>query len=250
MSELSTLEEAMLRVLFHEEPAGADLVALTPDAGAERARLLLYRELARHRLCDVVRLALPRTIAALPSAQGHLDAWLAAEVPRSRFFRDVPLAFGAWLLVDLENAHARRTAPAYTADLARLEAARWRAMIAVEDDAPVVPFDLEKVPAPSATLTVLSPTWSVHLDGDPEPGRYFVSVYRRPDHVVETRWTERVPGLLLEAWARGGRSAIDAVRSVLAAEGRSADHAFVERMSELLTTLLERGALRGSRPGG
>lgn len=250
MSELGPLQEAMLRVLFHDEPSGTDLATLAPDAGKERARVLLYRELARHRLCDVVRLAFPRTIAALPRASDRLDAWLAAEVPRSRFFRDVPLAFGPWLVSDLVRADATSAAPPYTADLARLEAARWRAMIEVEDDARVVPFDLEKVPAPSATLTVLCPTWSVHLEGDPEPGRYFVSVYRRPDHVVETRWTERVPGLLLEAWARGTSSAIDSVRSVLAAEGRSADHAFVERMSELLATLLERGALRGSRPEG
>lgn len=247
MTEIAPMQDAMLRLLFAERADEADLALLAPEAGRERERIQVYRELGRHRIHELVRSALPRTSDALGDTGARIDAWLAIDVPRSRFFRDLPLLFAAHLDAQLEGA-PDASVPPFARDLLALESARWRAMIAVEDTSPVVPFDLEKVPAPSATLHVLSPGWSVHREGAPEPGRFFVCVYRRPDHVVETRWSERVHGRLVEAWARADRPAIDAVRAVLADEGLSPDHAFVERMSELLTTLLERGALRGSRP--
>jgi hypothetical protein len=240
VTALPDVQDAMLRALFDEAPAEADLALL----GTERSRVLLYRDLARSRIVELVEAALPRTIAALgAAARPAISAWLARGAPASRFFRELPLLFSDWLLGDVPIG-----APPWLPDLVRLERARWLAMIAEEDPSTVEPFDLEKRPAPSATLTVLSPAWSVHRDEEPPvAGRFFVAVYRRPDHVVETRWNERVPGLLVEGWATADRTAIETVRAVLASEGITADHAFVERMSELATVLLERGALRGSR---
>jgi hypothetical protein len=235
---LAELQDATMRVLFDEAPAAGDLALLADP------RLEVYRELARSRIVELLESALPLTMTALGDARrGTMTSWLAAGAPASRFFRDLPLAFADFVL----SAPPIGT-PAHFADAVRLDRARWYAMIAEEDTSPVVDFDLERRPAPSTTLTVLAPTWSVHREGSPETGSFHVSVYRRPDHVVETRWTERVPGLLLATWARSEVSAIESVRAVLAAEGLAADHDFVERLSELVTTLLERGALRGSVP--
>lgn len=234
---LADLQDATMRVLFDAAPSKADLEALADP------RVRVYRELARNRIVELVEAALPRTMAALGTSHREpIAAWLATAPPASRFFRDLPLAFADFLLGTQPVA-----APPFTADLCRLERARWHAMIAEEDTSPVIDFDLEKRPAPSATLTVLTPAWSVHREGTPEPGTFHVSVHRRPDHVVETRWTDRTAGLLVAGWARADVSAIETVRAVLAADGKAADHSFVESMSELATALLERGALRGSR---
>ena len=243
MGELDTVQSAMLRVLFSARADEADVTSLA--APGERERVLLYRELARSRIRELMASALPRTSAALPDLPGRVERWLAIAPPGSRFFRDLPLTFAAHLLDAL--AERADDTPAYVPDLVRLESARWHAMIAVESTDAVVEFDLEKVPVPSATLTVLAPTWSVHLGGEPKPGRFYVSVYRRPDHIIETRWTDRVLGLLVEGWARAERPAIETVREALAAEALAPDHTFVDRMGEHLSTLLEGGALRGSR---
>lgn len=227
---LPELQTAMMRALFSPSIAAEDRAVLADP------RIEVYRELARSRLDGLLCTAFPRSMPLLP---GAVEAYLALGAPRSRFLRDVPLLFGDAVL------RGELIEPPHLADLVRLEAARWRAMIAEEREEAVVPFDLERLPVPSATLTLLAPSWSVHRD-EIAPSTDTVLVYRRRDDVVETRWATGLSGRLLRGWAIGDRPAIEVAREALAAEGRAADAAFVEVMSELGATLLERGAILGS----
>ncbi|AKF10410.1 putative DNA-binding domain-containing protein [Sandaracinus amylolyticus] len=233
---VADLQRAMQRVCFDAAPSREDLALV----GSERA--LLYRELVRSRLRELVSKVLPKTEAALGRARTSalFDAFLAEAPPRSRFFREVIPELVAFALPRVEG-HAR--------DVLLLESTRWElAWRAGEVHGDVVELDLEKIPVAHPTLRVLALGHAVHRDVEPPPaGAFFVCVHRRPDHVVETRTLDATSFALVRAWARGDRPAIDGVREVLAAEGRAPDQAFVEKMSALLTALLEAGALLGSR---
>ena len=245
---VAALQEAMARVCLSRAPSEGDLAAL--EGGAQRERFLLYRDMVRSRITDLVIAALPRTAALLPRASllGAIDDWLAAAPPATRFFRELPLG-----LVDHAMPEWRDDAEhPHLADLARLERAQWEAnWSAKRADGPIAPFDLEKVPVTSATLVRLETSFAVHLpEEDPRPraGRFFLTVHRRPDHLVETRWMGETEARLVREWHRGDAPAIEGVRRVLAEEGRAADAAFVDRMTTLLAALLEGGAILGSRP--
>ncbi|UJR86180.1 putative DNA-binding domain-containing protein [Sandaracinus amylolyticus] len=235
---VAELQRAMQRVCFDRAPSPEDLALL----GSERA--LLYRDLVRSRLRELVSKVLPKTEAAIGRARTSalFDGFLAEAPPRSRFFREVIPDFVSFALLRIEG-------PAHARDVLALESTRWElAWRAGETPDEIVEFDLEKTPVPHPTLRVLALGHAVHRDVDPPPaGAFFVSVHRRPDHVVETRTLDATSFALVRAWARGDRPAIDGVREVLAAEGRAPDAAFVEKMSALLTALLEAGALLGSR---
>ena len=58
---------------------------------------------------------------------------------------------------------------------------------------------------------------------------------------------DEVGAQLLEGWMQGNAPAISTVQRVLEARGETADAAFVDRMTTLLSGLLESGAILGSR---
>lgn len=236
MSELAELQRAMARVCFDRAPRAEDVAAL----GGEP--ILLYRELVRSRIRDLVPIALPRSERAIGAARmGELvDGMLADAPPRSRYFREVIPSLVAYALPRLDGL-AR--------DVLRLESTRWEmGWRDGEIPGPIVELDLARVPVPHPTLRVLTLEHAVHRETEPpEPGTFRVCVHRRPDHKVETRTLDETGALLVEGWARADRPAIEVVREVLRAEGREPDPAFVDRMSALLAALLESGALLGSR---
>lgn len=237
---IDALQRAMQRVCFDRAPSPDDLALL----GSERA--VLYRELVRSRLRELVSKALPRFERTSGRARVSelFAAFLAEEPPRSRYFREVIPDFVAFALPRLGP-----DAPAHAGDVLRLESTRWElAWRTGPLPASIAPFELEKAPVPHPTLRVLELGHAVHRDAEPPAaGAFYVCVHRRPDHVVETRTLDATSFALVRAWARGDGPAIDGVREVLAASGRAPDAAFVERMSSLLTALLESGALLGSR---
>lgn len=243
---IAELQRAMARVCFDRTPAERDLEAL----GMDRARL--YREMVRHRLRELISIALPWTERTIGRAEtGALFASFLAEAPpRSRYFREVVPAFLAFVRPRLESP----IYPAHARDVAALEGTRWElGWRAAEITGPIEELSLEKVPFPHPTLRVLSLGHAVHRADPsateaPASGEFFVSVHRRPDHRVETRTLDATGARLVRAWASADRTAIESVRLVLAEEGRGADPAFVESMGALLAGLLESGALLGSRP--
>ena len=243
--DMSELLSAMQRMCVGAEIDHSDLARLEGDA---HERILIYRELVRSRLCDLATAAYPRTTRAIgASAMLSLaDAHISDARLDTRFFREHAEAFGAWAIDVLAR---RPPAPEWVLDLLRLEAAQWpanyRPNVARAD---AVRFDLERVPIPSPTLTLLTTEWSVHTSGDAEPerGTFQLAVYRRPDHQVETRWMAPIWFTLLTRIARGDEPAIDSVRATLSAHERVADAAFVDEMTTFLAALVDNGAILGS----
>lgn len=245
----STLDDTLSafdRVVFATHPSDDDLAIL---GASRRDRFVLYRELVRSRFRDLVASALPRTAARL--GRGPLDALVEARLsespPTTRFFREV-----VEQLVTPEDARWPRAALPEIEDLVRLELAQWHANWSEPESerrTPFVAFEFTRVPLLAPTFRRFDLGFSVHRPELPlEAGRFHVAVYRRADGIVETRWMDAALAAILDGWLEGDRSAIDVVRSVLAARAEPSPEHVVERMSGLLAELLERGGVLGSRP--
>jgi hypothetical protein len=246
MSETDELLGAFQRVCVGAIDARD--VALLETGGSIGRFTGVYRELVRARLRDLVAAAHPRTTRAIgrASMDALADRHLEAMPPQSRFFREHAESFARWAVSALPPE------PPFSRDLLRLEAAQWPANYR-PSPAPegLVAFDLELVAVPSATLTLLTTEWSVHAaDRDPERGEWHLAIYRRPDHLVETRWMAPIWASLLAKLAAADGPAIDAVRATLAQHERVADAAFVDEMTTFVAALIDNGALLGSLPSG
>jgi hypothetical protein len=242
---VAEIQRAMARVCMAQAPDPRDLDTL----GGPRA--LLYRDLVRSRLRELVSTALPRTERTIgrQAMTALFDRFLAEAPPRSRYLREVVPAFVRHVLPRLEGPEY----PAHAVDVARLEGTQWElGWRAASIEGPIVPFDFERIPVPHPTLRLLSLSFAVHRwkpedPSPPEQGAFAVCVHRRPDHKVETRWLDATGARLVDAWMRAEVTAIEGVRRVLLEEGREADGAFVDAMGSLLAALLESGAILGSR---
>jgi hypothetical protein len=234
--------EAMTRVCFAAEPSERDLELL----GA-RDRWLLYRSMVRVRLAKVVRSSIPRAREALgeEALKALIDAWLADAPPRTRYFWQVPLAFGAFVEGRLPES------PASLADLLRYELARWRATH-VETPAPpaVVDFAFDRAPALAPSLVLHTFAHPVHLVGSAEregskPTR--LAIFRDREHRADAVALNPTASALVEDWLAGERTMAEGVRAVTEARGLKVDQGFIEKLGALIADFLERGLLLGSR---
>ncbi|WP_437935104.1 HvfC family peptide modification chaperone [Sorangium sp. So ce341] len=256
---------------------GPDLEAM---AALPPRRLLLYRSLVRRGLTGAIRAGIPRTAARLGDRfEADAARFLEAELPRSRYLRDVAFAFVAFAAPRwVEDPEV----PAYLADLARHELAAFAAACAEPDeeeagatgdpgatgepDAPRGP-EPPGAPAPGEALSLdrgvrfqraaalARYEHAVHrLQGAAsardvparEPTRLLV--YRDAGHDV--RFLELTP-LAAEILDRllAGAALGDAVVQGCAALGHPVDGPVLESAAALLSDLAERGALLGpSRP--
>ena len=239
--ELDRTLASFERAIFAPAVDEADLRAL-----GSRDRVLLYRELVRSRLRDLVASALPRVTTTIgrPALDRLVDQRLSHAPPTTRFFREVVLE-----VVDPRAPGLASEAHPHLDDLARLELAQWRAIWDDRTtDAALVEFDFAKRPVVSPTMTRLELEHSVHFtDRAIERGRFHVAVYRRRDHVIETRWMNEPLAAILDQWRAGELSAIDGVRAAMSGLGREPTPEIVDQMSSLLAELLERGGLLGCR---
>jgi hypothetical protein len=236
VSSLAQTQRAFVALCLDQAPGNLAELAAEDEA----ARLLLYRDMVRWRFHQIAGEVLPRSKSLAGLAFAPLvDRWISEARPRSRFFRDLPLAFADFAL-------AQGALEPLVRDVLVLERARWHAAIAPDGEAPR-PFELTAVPVPAPSLTTFVVDHAVQVSGGDEPKRVHLAVYRRPDLEIETRWSSPTLHALLSGWAVGDRPAIDVVRSVLAAEGREPTPTFVEEMSGFLAELIERGAILGSR---
>jgi hypothetical protein len=245
---IAELQRAMARVCFDQTPSSRDMELV----GMEGARL--YREMVRTRLRELISVALPWTERTLGRARTTelFQAFLAEAPPSSRYFREVVPAFVAFASRLEASSH-----PEHARDVMLLEGTRFELGFRhAEIDEPVIEIALDKIPVPHPTLRVLTLGFAVHqmnaeaqadLAHVPTKGTYFVSVHRRPDHLVETRTLDETGARLVRAWMRSDRTAIEGVQDVLAEEQRAPDTAFVDRMGGLLAALVQSGALLGSR---
>ena len=238
--ELDEVLATFERLFWEAQLSERDLDKLDQGNAQERARLALYRDFVRHRLHELVATALPRTTRALGRAE--MDTWVDAQLtkcpPTTRFFREVP-----GQLIDASDPRLLGTELPHLPDLVRLELAQWKAnWLDLPVPAPI-PLDLAAPLQLHPTMVRLDLHHSVHLaEEEPREGAFFVAVYRRNDDVVETRWMDRTLASVLDGWMRG-LPALEAVREACALHGETLDGAVVERMSELLSLLVERGGV-------
>lgn len=240
-------ERAITRVCFDAAPKDADL-----DALGERDRWVLYRQMVRSRIADMVRAGLPRTATALGDRafEALVSAWMAEAAPRTPYLRDVALEFHAFA-----DAGWRKAAPtsAWIADLARYEATRWELAHGETDEAPATTdFTFEDVPVISPAVRILDLAHPVQKNGGtPErfmPEATSLVVYRRADdHKVGFFALTPFRATLLRSWQHTAIPATETARKAAAAHGKPIDEAFVTDLGEFCAELLSRTVLLGSR---
>jgi len=244
---LIDVERAILSICFQAEPPEAALRAL-----GERERWLLYRELTRDRLIREIQTALPRSCTALGDEclqrafRQHLDR----DPPRTRFFRDVVMAFAASALRTFEGDE---TLPSHARDLLRYEAALWEVsdLEAVPNE-PVEEFSFDRAPVVTPALRLLHVTHAVHLPPDSEascsPGDFWLCLQLDPEDARSRTWSlNRTSYSLLAEFQRAQCSAADGVQRVAKQLGRRVTQQFVDHLCESLAQWIEVGILLGSR---
>jgi hypothetical protein len=235
---LAEKAQAMQRVCFGAEPSEADLALL-----GSRERWLVYRDMVRHRLAQVVGVAFARTKEALgEEAFGRaVDAWMTAGGPKTRYLRHVPgelarFAIPAW----------RSEEPAWIGDLARYEIAAWNVRHAAPPRTPETEISFDRRPVLSTALEVVRLAYPVHRTPTPasgyEPEPTLLCVYRNESHRASTRTLNPLAADLLDAWQRSDETITDSVQRVAAAHQTEITPAFVEKLSALIADFVSGGS--------
>jgi len=223
---------------------------------ASPRRLGLYRQLVRHNVVNVIGVMLERTEARLEARapgtfRASVDAFLAAEGPKTPHLRDVPGEFLAWAA---PRWRGDERVPAWVADYAELELVEFTIGVAPR---PAPPPPLAEV-APDRPLVFADPrrlvrlAWAVHevagsdVHAEPEARPAYLLVYRDADH--RTRLldlTEGAAAILERLFA--GLPLAQAMVEACAASGLPLDQAVLGGAARLLADLGERGVLLGAR---
>jgi len=235
--------KAMQHVCFDLEPSEADLAAL-----GSRERWLVYRDLVRSRLINVVGVALARTkrVAGDGAFGRTIDEWLATGGPKTRYFRHIPHE-----LFEFAHPRWRDQEPAWLSDLARYEIAKWNVRYAPPNRIPTSEFAFDRIPVLNPALQVLRLSYPVHREPTPASGYdeepSIVCVYRDRHHEPVPWKLNPLAASLVEAWARATKPVTETVQEVAAAHGTEIGPVFVEKLSAMTADALERGILLGGR---
>lgn len=234
---LADRAKAMQRVCFGAEPSEADLALL-----GSRDRWLIYRDMVRHRLLQIIGVALARTKDALgEEAFGRtVDDWLSSGGPRTRYLRHVPSE-----LADFAIPIWRGREAAWVAELARYEIAAWTVRHAPPAPTPKSEFSFDRRPVLVTSIEVLRLEYPVHRTPSPKTGYEseptFLCVYRNRDQRASTRKLNPLAADLLEAWQRGDETVTESVQRVAKAHGTEIGPAFVEKLSALVADFVAGG---------
>lgn len=229
--------QAMQRVCFGPEPSEADLALL-----GSRERWLVYRDMVRHRLVQVVGVALTRTKKAVgeEAFERVIDDWLSAGGPQTRYLRHVPDEL-AMLAIPIWESNE----PAWVADLARYEMAAWKVRHAAPAPTPETELSFDRRPVLSTAVEVLQLAFPVHQTPTPasgyDPEETFLCVYRNESHRASTRKLNPLAADLLEAWQRSEETITESVQRVAAAHQTEITPAFVEKLSALAADFIAGG---------
>lgn len=232
---------AIQRVCFDSEPSESDLELL----GA-RERWLVYRDLVRTRLTNVIEAALPRTKAALGhgSFERMIDEWLTAGGPKTRYFRHVPNELAEFAIPIWQDAK-----PNWLADLAHYEIAAWSVRHAPPNPIPGGDFTFESRPVVGSAVCVLRLSHPVHRSPTPsagyEPEATALCLYRSESHRAVPQELNPLAADLLEAWQRAEETVAESVHRVAAAHDTPIGPAFIEKLSTLIATFIQQGVLLG-----
>ena len=239
---LAEYQETALRLFFAPEVDDAELGVLGPP---ERWRI--YRNMVRARLEKVIHAALPGTLADIgeDATRKHLAAFFAEAPPTTRWFREIPEQFGAFLEGRLPAE------PPHAADRLRFELAKWAVQhLEATPAREVIALDFEREPAVTPALRRFHVDHRVDRVGpkarEVEAASARLAVYRRLDDKPSTWVMNDIAADLLDAFAEGEGTLAERVQAVTKARGTAIDAAFLDGLGTLLADFLERGVLLGS----
>jgi hypothetical protein len=231
----------MQRVCFDAEPSETDLELLgSPE------RWLVYRDLVRTRLRNVIRVALARTESAIgeDAFSRSVDGWLATGSPRTRYLRYVPSE-----LAEFAIPIWQRTEAPWVADLARYEITAWEVRHATQNPIPSTEFAFDRKPVLAAGMKVLRLAYPVQNKPTPdtgyEPEPTILCLYRDKKHRTIPRKLNPLAADLLEAWRAADQTVSESVQRVAAAHHSQIGPEFIEKLSTLIADLMQRGILLG-----
>jgi len=235
--------KAMHRVCFGLEPSEEDLRLL-----GSRERWLIYRELVRSRLLEVVGVALVRTKRAIgdEAFRRAVDEWLSRGGPKTRYFRYVPDELAEFAIPIWHRVEAP-----WVADLARYEIIAWNVRHAPPDPTGFTDFAFDRKPVVATAQMVLRLAYPVHRKPTPDAGYEIdptiLCLYRDKHHNPIPRKLNPLAADLLEAWQRADESVAESVQRVAAAHDTEISPKFVEKLSAMIADFIERGILLGGQ---
>ncbi len=219
------------------------------------ARLEVYRRLPRNGVFNVIAEFIPRARARLERVNAacfdrDFARWMEQQGPRSRYLRDLPFEFVAWIgprwLEDPE-------VPDYLVDLARHELVEFEVAAAPDAGAPAPegqPFALDRGLKFDASARRVCYRHAVHeLPGtradDTVPAAELTRllVYRDREHGVRFLKLSRVADALIERLLERGQVVKDALIEGARDAEEPLNDELLGRMSVLLADLAERGVV-------
>lgn len=244
MAMLSDHARAIKRVCFDSQPSEADLALL-----GSRERWLVYRDLVRHRLVNIVEVAFARTKNALgDEAFGRvIDEWLSSGGPKTRFFRYVPSELSEFAIPIWSEK-----GPPWMGDLAMYEITAWDVRHAPPNRTETTEFSFDTVPVLTRASKILRLGYPVHMKPTPtdgyEPEPTFLCIYRNENHRAVPWKLNPMAADLFEAWSRADKPVAQTVQEVAAAHNTEIGPAFVDKLSTLIADALQKGILLGGHP--
>lgn len=232
---------AMQRVCFGSEPSEADLELL-----GSRERWLVYRDLVRNRLNNVIGAALGRTKGAIgPDAFDRaVDEWLSNGGPKTRYLRYIPSE-----LAEFAIPIWQRTEAPWVSDLAGYEVTAWEVRHAPPDPTPSCEFAFDRKPVVATAVKVLRLAYPVQEPSSPDTGyerdSNIVCLYRDQNHRAAPRKLNALAADLLEAWQLADQTVAESVQQVAAAHDTPIGPVFIEKLSALIADLIHRRILLG-----
>lgn len=231
----------MRRVCFDLEPSETDLATL-----GSKERWLIYRNLVRGRLVNLIGVALARTKHAVGEEpfERTVDEWLATGGPKTRYFRHVPRE-----LFEFAILLWRAQEPKWLGDLAQYEITAWDVRHAPPNRVSTSDFAFDKVPIVNPAVQILRISYPVHRTPTPASGYQaeptILCVYRDLNHKPIPWKLNPLAASLFDAWIRADKPVAQTVHAVAAAHNTEIGPIFVEKLSTMIAEAIQRGILLG-----
>jgi hypothetical protein len=240
---LADRAKAMERVCFGSAPSEADLELL-----GSRERWLVYRDLVRNRLNNVIGVALARTKSAIGEEAfcRAVDEWFNTSSPKTRYLRYVPSE-----LAEFAIPIWQRTEAPWVADLAGYEVSSWEVRHGPRDPTPAGEFAFDRRAVVGTAVKVLRLAYPVQKNPTPdrgyEPDPTILCLYRDKNHKAVTRKLNPLAADLLDAWQHTDQTVAESIQQVAAAHNTEIGPAFIEKLSAMIADFIDRRIILGGQ---
>jgi hypothetical protein len=236
--DLQSFQAAALRVCFDEEPDPANFAQLE----GSKQRWMVYRKMVRNRLTGMIRAGLPRFTDNCEEDEiaDLVQSFFGVVRVKSRYIRDCVPEFATFVRDSRGDE-----LPAELCAYLTWDEAIWCVRHGDYATVEAAEFQFEAVP-------VVNPAHrDLELPTDPESdegGKTFITVFRQ-------QGTHRMRDMRMNGFARclweeivaSEKPIMASISSLAAAEGADVDHAFIQRVCDILAEFLDHGLLLGSR---